>query len=144
MSERISRSGKREDKLHKMNMYKDAAKHAMDCVSNFDAKIIDANNDYLERLSQADQAEYNILMENMKNADTEEERAAIRARLKEMKKEQYTKDTENKKFYQEQQDSHKNYTLKILGSFAVVTGLVATYTFRKPLMDAGKKLITKI
>ena len=117
MSERIGKPGKREDKLHKMNMYKDAAKHAMDCVSDFDSKIIDANNDYLERLSQADQAEYNILMENMKIGDAEE-RAAIRARLKEMKKEQYTKDTENKKFYKEQQDSHKNYTLKGLGSFA--------------------------
>lgn len=68
--------------------------------------------------------------------------AYIRKRIAEMQKERYAKDTENKQFYERQQEGHRNHNMKILGSLAVVSGLV--YTFRKPLAEAGKKLITKI
>jgi len=74
--------------------------------------------------------------------ESDEERAAIRKRIAEMQKERYAKDTENKQFYEKQRESHRNHNMKILGSLAVVSGLV--YTFRKPLAEAGKKLITKI
>ena len=58
-----------------------------------------------------------------------------------MDKERYAKDTENKTFYEKQQEAHRSHNLKILGSAAIVSGLV--YKYRKPLMDMGRKLITK-
>ena len=59
-----------------------------------------------------------------------------------MNAQRYKKDTENKEFYEKQQESHRNHNLKILTSVAIITGLA--YKFRKPLMNAGKALITKI
>ena len=135
------RNGKREANIRKVNMYKDAAVNAMENVSEFDSKIIDANDGYLERLVQADKPEYDILSRNLELAETAEERNAIRGRMAEMKKERYEKDTENKEFYKDQQANHKNYTLQVLVSVAAVTSVV--YKFRKPLMEAGKKLITQ-
>ena len=78
----------------------------------------------------------------MEKAETAEEREAIRKRMEEMDKERYEKDTENKVFYEKQQENHRNHNLKILGSVAVVSGLV--YKFRTPLMEVGKKMITKL
>ena len=101
-----------------------------------------ANKVFFLSAEEADNAEYEILKLNMEKAESDEERAAIRKRIAEMQKERYVKDTENKQFYERQQESHRNHNLKILGSLAVVSGLV--YTFRKPLAEAGKKLITKI
>lgn len=80
--------------------------------------------------------------DNMEKAESEEERSAIRSRLAEMNAQRYKKDTENKEFYEKQQESHRNHNLKILTSVAVITGLA--YKFRKPLMNAGKALITKV
>lgn len=42
---------------------------------------------------------------------------------------------------EKQQEAHRSYNLKILGSVAIVSGLV--YKYRKPLMDMERKLITK-
>ena len=137
----ITKSGKKNAKLRKLSIYKDIAKTAMGNISDFDKKILDANNEYLEKLCQADQPEYNILLENLKLAESEEERAAIRARMIEMKKERYQKDTENKTFCDKQQEKHKYGILQIVGSVAVATGIV--YKFRKPLVEASKKLIAK-
>lgn len=95
----------------------------------------------MEKLRQADASEYEILKDNMEKADTQEERDAIRKRMAEMKKERYEKDTENKLFYVKQQENHKNYTKQVLCSVAAVAGLV--YTFRKPILDTGKKLLMK-
>ena len=81
-------------------------------------------------------AKYSIV-----KAETAEEREAIRKRMAEMDKERYAKDTENKTFYEKQQEAHRSHNLKILGSVAIVSGLV--YKYRKPLMDMGRKLITK-
>lgn len=131
----------KEDIVPKINMYKDTAINAMKDVSEFDSMIIKSNDKYLGELLQADKSEYDILKENMERAETAEERQAIRTRMAEMKKERYEKDTENKIFCENQQTNHKGYTLQILGSVAVVAGLVAT--FRKPLVDVGKKLIAK-
>ena len=78
----------------------------------------------------------------MEKAESEEERSAIRSRLAEMNAQRYKKDTENKEVYEKQQESHRNHNLKILTSVAVITGLA--YKFRKPLMNAGKALITKV
>lgn len=138
----IKKAGKIDPKLRKLNMYKDAAKNAMDNNTAFDSKIIDANNEYLNKLCQADQAEYDILLENLKLATSEEERAEIRARMVEMKKERYEKDTENKKYYNNQQENHKKFNLAVLGSVAVVTGRVV-WKYRKPILDTGKKLLIK-
>lgn len=140
-NELIKKSGKKDFKLRKLNLYKDSAITAMDNVSDFDKKVLDTNNEYLEMLSRADQPEYNILLENLKLADSKEERADIRARMAEMKKERYHKDTENKEFCDRQQENHKHSILQIVGSVAVVTGVI--YKFRKPLVNVGKKLITK-
>lgn len=140
-NELIKKSGKKDFKLRKLNLYKDSAITAMDNVSDFDKKVLDTNNEYLEMLSRADQPEYDILLENLKLADSKEERADIRARMAEMKKERYQKDTENKGFYDRQQENHKHSILQIVGSVAVVTGVI--YQFRKPLMNVGKKLITR-
>lgn len=41
----------------------------------------------------------------------------------------------------EEREAHRNHNLKILGSVAIVSRLF--YKYRKPLMDMGKKLITK-
>lgn len=132
---------KRKDIIQKTNMYKDTAVNAMKNVLEFDSMAIKSNDEYLAALLLADKSEYDILKANMEKAETAEERQAIRSRMAEMKKERYIKDTENKVFYEKQQTSYKNYTLQILCSIAAVTGLAVK--FKKPLMDAGKKLITK-
>ena len=133
---------KAEDSIRKMTIYKDSAVNAMKDSLEFDKKIVESNDEYIKKLREADATEYDILKANMEKAESDEERAAIRKRIAEMQKERYAKDTENKQFYERQQESHRNHSLKILGSLAVVSGLV--YTFRKPLAEAGKKLITKI
>lgn len=144
-NELVKKSGNKDFKLRKLNLYKDSAITAMDNVSDFDKKVLDTNNEYLEMLSRADQSEYNILLENLKLADSKEERADIRARMAEMKKERYHKDTENKKYCEKQQERHKYDIFQILGSIAVISGVVGTvaYKFKKPLIENGKKLITK-
>jgi hypothetical protein len=135
------RDEKRADVIRKTNMYMDTAVNAMTKVTEFDTKIVEANDEYLEKLRQADCSEYDILKINMDRAETETERQAIRDRMAEMKKERYIKDTENKSFYESQQTAHKKYTLQVLTSMAAVTGLVVK--FRKPLMTIGKKMIAK-
>lgn len=135
-----TRISKSESSFRKASLYKDATMNALKEVTEFDSKIINSNDKYLETLNEADSIEYEILKENMAKAEMEEERQAIRDRMAEMKKERYQKDTENKEFYEKQQNNHKNYTLQILVSVAVVAGVIK---FRKPIMDIGKKLITK-
>lgn len=137
----IKKPSKNDFKLRKLNLYKDSAITAMDNISDFGKKILDTNNEYLEKLCLADQPEYNILLENLRLANSEDERAAIRARMAEMKKERYQKDTENKEFCDRQHENHKHSILQIVGSIAVVTGVI--YSFRKPLVNVGKKLIAK-
>lgn len=138
----IKRSAKKDFKLRKLSLYKDSAITAM---NNIDAKVLDTNNEYLEKLCQADPPKYNILLENIKLANSEEERSAIRTRMAEMKKERYQKDIENKEFCDRQQQNHKHSILQILGSITVVAGIVGTtaYKFKKPLIETVKKLITQ-
>lgn len=121
---------------------KDAAINAIQDSTKIDTTIVEANVGYMEKLCEADSTEYEILKMNMEKAETAEEREAIRKRMEEMDKERYEKDTENKVFYEKQQENHRNHNLKILGSVAVVSGLV--YKFRTPLMEVGKKMITKL
>lgn len=135
------RDNKREDIIRNKIIYKDAAVNAMKDVTEFDTKIIESNDEYLEKLRQADSSEYDILKANMEKAESDAERQAIRDRMTEMKRERYEKDSENKEFYEKQQSGHKNYTLQVLGSVAIITGLVVKC--RKPIMDMGKKLLTK-
>ena len=133
---------KAEDSIRKMTIYKDSAVNAMKDSLEFDKKIVESNDEYIKKLREADATEYDILKANMEKAESEEERSAIRTRLAEMNAQRYKKDTENKEFYEKQQESHRNHNLKILASVAVITGLA--YKFRKPLMNAGKALITKV
>lgn len=133
---------KNEDEIRKMHMYKDAAVNAMKDSLEFDKKIVESNDDYIKKLREADATEYDILKANMEKAETAEERAAIRERLAEMNVQRHAKDTENKEFYEKQQENHRNHDLKILTSVAVITGLA--YKFRKPIMNAGKALIKKV
>lgn len=135
------RFNKNEEHMKKVHVYKETAINAMQDALQFDTTIVESNDGYMEKLKEADSTEYEILKMNMEKADSAEEREAIRQRMAEMDKERYEKDTENKEFYEKQQESHRNHNLKILGSVAVVTGLV--YKFRKPIMEAGKKLITR-
>lgn len=135
---------KKNDTIYKTDIYADTAKNAMKNVSEFDSMIIEVNGEYLEKLTQADKMEYDILKDNMIKAETEKERQAIRDRMAEMKKERYEKDTENKTFYEKQQESHKNYTLKVLCSLAVAAGLVGVgCVYKKPLTNIVKSVITK-
>lgn len=133
---------KAEDSIRRMTIYKDSAVNAMKDSLEFDKKIVESNDEYIKKLREADATEYDILKANMEKAESEEERSAIRSRLAEMNAQRYKKDTENKEFYEKQQESHRNHNLKILTSVAVITGLA--YKFRKPLMNAGKALITKV
>ena len=133
---------KAADSIRKMTIYKDSAVNAMKDSLEFDKKIVESNDEYIKKLREADATEYDILKANMEKAESEEERSAIRSRLAEMNAQRYKKDTENKEFYEKQQESHRNHNLKILASVAVITGLA--YKFRKPLMNAGKALITKV
>lgn len=133
---------KAEDSIRKMTIYKDSAVNTMKDSLEFDKKIVESNDEYIKKLREADATEYDILKANMEKAESEEERSAIRSRLAEMNAQRYKKDTENKEFYEKQQESHRNHNLKILTSVAVITGLA--YKFRKPLMNAGKALITKV
>mgnify|MGYP000357352579 FL=1 len=141
MNEIRKKNGKSETMLRKITLYKDAAINAMNNEKEFGTAVIQANDSYLETLLKADETEYAILKDNMARAESETERQAIRDRMAEMKKERYAKDTENKGFYERQEDKHKTYTLQVLGSVAIVAGI--TVKFRKPLIEAGKKLISK-
>jgi hypothetical protein len=96
----------------------------------------------MEKLREADSSEYEILKINMEKAESPEEREDIRNRMAEMDKEHCAKDSENKAFYEKQQEAHRNYNSMILGSVALVSGLI--YFYRKPLMDMGKKMITMV
>lgn len=135
------RFNKSEEHMRKVHVYKDTALNAMQDASEFDTTIVELNDAYMEKLREADSTEYEILKLNMEKAETAEERETIRKRMAEMDKERYAKDTENKTFYEKQQEAHRSHNLKILGSVAIVSGLV--YKYRKPLMDMGRKLITK-
>ena len=132
------RFNKSEEHMRKVHVYKDTALNAMQDASEFDTTIVELNDGYMEKLREADSTEYEILKLNMEKAETAEEREAIRKRMAEMDKERYAK---NKTFYEKQQEAHRSHNLKILGSVAIVSGLV--YKYRKPLMDMGRKLITK-
>ena len=133
---------KGEDKICKIQIFKDTANNVISDATEFDKAILESNEVYINKLYEADNAEYEIIKINMEKAESEEERTAIRKRISEMQKKRYAKDTENKHFYEKQQESHRNHNLKILASVAVITGLA--YKFRKPLMNAGKALITKV
>ena len=135
------RDKKREDSIRNKHIYKEVAINAIKNVTEFDTKVIESNDEYLEKLRQADSSEYEILKINMEKAESNEERQAIRDRMAEMKKERYEKDSENKEFYEKQQREHKNFNLQVLGSVAFVTGLVIKY--RKPIMNMGKKLLIR-
>lgn len=141
MNEIRKRNGKSETLLRKITLYKETAISAMNNEKEFGTAVIQANDGYLETLLKADETEYDILRENMAKAESAEERQAIRNRMAEMKKERYAKDTENKGFYERQEDKHKTYTLQVLGSVAIVAGVAVK--FKKPLIEAGKKLISK-
>lgn len=82
-------------------------------------------------LVQADKPKYEILKENMEKAETAEERQIIRNRMVEMKRERYQKDTETKAFLDKQQTYHKNFNLQVLGSLAIVIGLVVKFRRQK-------------
>lgn len=131
---------KSKDYLQRLNIFKDTATDALDDAGKFDSTIIASNEEYIIKLQEGDKEELEILKLNMEKAETEEEREAIRLRMKEMREEKYKKDTENKEFYENQQDSHRKHVMKILGAVAVTAGLVK---FRKPIMDVGKKMLTK-
>lgn len=127
--------------IQKINLYKDSVIKSMDKVTDFDKSVINANGEYIKNLAQADKEEYEVLKENMKKADSPEERAAIRDRMKEMKKERYAKDAENKEFYDNQQKKHKDYMKQVLFSVAITAGVI--YIYRKPIFNAGKALMAK-
>ena len=138
-------TGKNYEKFRRMHMFKDSANKAMELDNDFDKNIITANDEYIAKLEKADVTEYDILRLNMENAETAEERAEIRKRMAEMKDDRYRKDTENKEFYERQQEGHRNHTMRILGTVALVAGLATvSYKFAKPVLKAGKNLITKI
>jgi len=141
MDEIRKRNEKSETLLRKITLYKETAINAMNSEKEFGTAVIQANDGYLETLLKADETEYDILRENMAKDESAEERQAIRDRMAEMKKERYAKDTENKGFYERQEDKHKTYTLQVLGSVAIVAGVAVK--FKKPLIEAGKKLISK-
>lgn len=136
------RKTKEEDKIRKIQMFKETVNNFISDATEFDKAVLELNEVYVNKLCEADKAEYEILKLNMEKAESDEERAAIRIRIAEMQKERYAKDTENKQFYERQQENHRKNSLKILGSLAVVSGLA--YRFKKPLAEEGKKLIKKI
>ena len=133
-------NGNGQDTTRNKNIYKDAAIKAIQNVTEFDTKIIESNDEYLDKLLRADSSEYDILKINMEKAESETERQAIRDRMVEMKKERYGKDSENKEFYKIQQREHKNFNLQVLCSLAIVTGFVVKY--RKPIINMGKNMLT--
>ena len=118
-----------DNTIQKINLYKDSVVKSMDKVTDFDKSVINSNGEYIKNLAQADKEEYEVLKENMKKADSSEERAAIRDRMKEMKKERYTKDAENKEFYDNQQKKHKDYMKQVLFTVAITAGVI--YIYRK-------------
>ena len=131
---------KQNEKLKKFNVYKDTALSAIRDNTQFDTAIVKSNENYMIKLREADKSEYELLKINMQKAESADEREKIRNYMVEMRKERDAKDTENKAFYEKLQENHENYNLKIIGSVAVVLGFA--YKYRKPILDAGKKLIT--
>ena len=123
----------------KLDFLTNTCNHSLNKVTEFDTNVINANNDYLIKISESGSKEADMLIENMKLAESPEERKEIRERFKEIRKENFEKDTENKQFYKEQQSQHKNYADWIVVSTA---GLL--YGIRKPLIEGGiKKLFLK-
>lgn len=140
---KCAESGRKgQEYLKRIDIYKEAAFNVIKDSSDFDKNIILSNDLYIDKLQKADQVEYDILKVNMERADSREEREEIRKRMAEMAHERYVKDSENKNFYSNQQEQHREHNLKILGSIAVVAGVV--YTFRKPIIETGKKYLLKI
>ena len=128
--------------MRRVNIYKDSLIDAMKDSSEFDKMIIESNDEYIKKLTEADAAEYDILRMNMEKAQTPEERADIRARMTEMNEQRQKKDSENKEFYETQQENHNNYNKVLLASLAaILTGTI--YKYRKTIMNAGKTLIEK-
>lgn len=137
----LSGTGRGSELTRKIQIYKDAAASAMQDATEFDKSVVEANEDYIGKLTESDATEYDILKLNMEKAETAEERQAVRESMEEMREKRYQKDTENKEFYEKQQREHRKHALQILGSVAIVAGLVK---FRKPLMNGAKALITKV
>ncbi len=131
---------KGKEYLQRLNIFKSTADDAIKNAEMYDSNIITSNEEYINKLQEGDREEFEILKENMKKAESEEEREAIRTRMREMQDKRYEKDTENKVFYEKQQEVHNNNNMKILGAVAVAAGLVK---FRKPLIEAGKAIIKK-
>lgn len=84
--------------ISEMNLSEDIAAKAMQNVHEIYSEMSRSNSEYMNKLVEADKAEYDVLVINMQKAESEEERANIRDRMKEMKKERYDMDTENKNF----------------------------------------------
>lgn len=131
---------KSKEYLQRLNIFKENAADAYDKADKFDTTIISSNEDYMIKLQEGNREEFEILKENMAKAQSEEERESIRLRMKEIQEEMYKKDSENKEFYERQQEAHNKKFMKYLGVMAVTAGLVK---YHKPIIDKGKKVIMK-
>ncbi|NDO45256.1 hypothetical protein [Clostridium sp. MD294] len=118
------KSEKKNLKLHQLDIYKDIVQTGMNNLSNYDMQIIDDNAEYLEKLYKANQPAYDILFENMKNADSPEERADIRKTIIEIQRNSCSKDTENKEFYSKCQESHTDNIFQIFKCVSYVLTVV--------------------
>ena len=72
------KANKNVDKIRKIQMFKETANNAMQDATEFDKTIIESNDEYINRLCEADAAEYELLKMNMDKAESEGEREAIR------------------------------------------------------------------
>ena len=121
---------------------KGVAASAMEKANEFDSDVIKENSEYIKKLSEADAAEYFILLENLRMAGGEEERADIRDRMREMRKDRYEKDTENKGYSDRQQEANREHRVKIMAIAAVTISATGgfIYKYRKPIVKAIEKI----
>ena len=59
------KANKNVDKIRKIQMFKETANNAMQDATEFDKTIIESNDEYINRLCEADAAEYELLKMNM-------------------------------------------------------------------------------
>lgn len=136
-----------QNDIRRSCIYKDAALNMIKDSTAYGSMLIESNEEYMEHLTKSDKEEYDILKLNMMKSESEPERELIRREMADMREARTMKDTENKAFYERQQQEHSDNSRKILNSIflAVIIGSVGGvgYKYRKPILATCKSLAIK-
>lgn len=125
--------------------YENVLKEGMLRNEEFDKKAIDASQEYLKEVSNVFSHERATLSKELERDLSDEQRQKILDREAEINREIIAAAKEHdENFVKPMQQDHKQHSLRLVASaFALVTGSAAI-VYRKPLLAAGKQLLTTI